>query len=810
VDLNRFSQNAREVLDIATAVVRRGRANLLGTEHILLGLLAQQEGVVHRVFEELGIDLGLAQAKTNDAIRRNDLSRSRTSGERVQLTYNARNALRIADEEADKSASDHIGTEHLLLGLVLVEEGTAAGVLREVGLTEPDLRRALGRVRGEPSLGEDPDSLLGKHGRNITRLAREGKLDPVVGRDEEIKRMFQILSRRTKNNPALIGEPGVGKTAIVEGLAQKMAKGYVPEALKDKVLVSLDLGSLVAGTKFRGEFEERLKGVIDEVKSSYGRIILFVDELHNLAGAGAAEGSIDAGEILKPALARGEVQMIGATTIDEYRRYIEPDAALERRFQPILVEEPTEEETVEILRGLRDKYESHHGVEISDEALVAAARYSHRYVADRFLPDKAVDLLDEAASQLRIETTMLPDDLRELELKLQEITREGAAAVEEHDYERAADLRAEADVLQAEYREARERWLEESGVKSATVGREEIARVVSARTGIPVTRMLKDEAERLLSMEDSLHERVVGQDAAVVAVSEAVRKARAGLANPKRPIGSFIFLGPTGVGKTELARALAEYLFDDEDAMIRLDMSEYMERHTVSRLVGSPPGYVGYDEGGQLTEAVRRRPYSVVLLDEIEKAHPDVFNILLQILEDGRLTDNKGRTVSFDNTVVIMTSNAGAHLIPSAQEMREREEEIREQLMRELQTYFRPEFLNRVDEIIVFHALGGEELKQIAALLLDNLHRTAAEQDIDLRFSEAAIQRIAEEGYGSRYGARPLRRAVAKLIESPLSKEIIAGHIRAGQAVRVDLNPHGDASFEPLAPTSAPAGVETA
>jgi ATP-dependent Clp protease ATP-binding subunit ClpC len=810
VDLNRFSQNAREVLDIATAVVRRGRANLLGTEHVLLGLLAQQEGVVHRVFEELGLDLGLAQAKTNDAIRRNDLSRSRTSGERVQTTHNARNALRIADEEAEKSASDHIGTEHLLLGLVLVEESTAANVLRQVGLTEPDLRRALGRVRGESALGEDPDSLLGKHGRNITRLAREGKLDPVVGRGEEIKRMFQILSRRTKNNPALIGEPGVGKTAIVEGLAQKMAKGYVPEALKDKVLVSLDLGSLVAGTKFRGEFEERLKGVIDEVKSSYGRIILFVDELHNLAGAGAAEGSIDAGEILKPALARGEVQMIGATTIDEYRRYIEPDAALERRFQPILVEEPTEEETVEILRGLREKYESHHGVEISDEALVAAARYSHRYVADRFLPDKAVDLLDEAASQLRIETTMLPDDLRELELRLQEITREGAAAVEEHDYERAAELRAEADILQADYREARERWLEESGIKSATVGREEIARVVSARTGIPVTRMLKDEAERLLSMEKSLHERVVGQDAAVVAVSEAVRKARAGLANPRRPIGSFIFLGPTGVGKTELARALAEYLFDDEDAMIRLDMSEYMERHTVSRLVGSPPGYVGYDEGGQLTEAVRRRPYSVVLLDEIEKAHPDVFNMLLQLLEDGRLTDNKGRTVSFDNTVVIMTSNAGAHLIPGAEEMRGREEEIREQLMRELQTFFRPEFLNRVDEIIVFHALGDKELKQIAALLLDNLRRIAREQDIDLRFSDAAIRRIAEEGYGSRYGARPLRRAVGKLIESPLSKEIIAGRVRAGQTVRVDLDPHGHPSFEPVAPTPAPARVETA
>jgi ATP-dependent Clp protease ATP-binding subunit ClpC len=810
VDLNKLSQNAREVLDIANAVVRRGRSNQLGTEHVLLGLLAQQGGVVHRVFEELGLDLGRAQTRTNEAIRRNDLSRSRTAAERVQMTYNARSALRLADEEADRSASDHVGTEHLLLGLVQIGEGTAAGVLREVGLTEEDVRRALGKMRDEGSLGEDPDSLLAKHGRNITRLAREGKLDPVVGREDEIKRMLQILARRTKNNPALIGEPGVGKTAIVEGLAQRLAKGYVPESLKDKILISIDLGSLVAGTKFRGEFEERLKGVIDEVKSSYGRIILFVDELHNLAGAGAAEGSIDAGEILKPALARGEVQMIGATTIDEYRRHIEPDAALERRFQPILVEEPTEEETVEILRGLKDKYESHHGVEISDEALGAAAHLSHRYIADRFLPDKAVDLLDEAASQLRIETTMLPDDLRELELRLQEITREGAAAVEEHDYERAAELRAEADVLQAEYREARERWLEEGGVRDATVGREEIARVVSARTGIPVGRMLKDEAERLLSMEASLHERVVGQDAAVVAVSEAVRKARAGLANPRRPIGSFIFLGPTGVGKTELARALAEYLFDDEDAMIRLDMSEYMERHATSRLVGAPPGYVGYDEGGQLTEAVRRRPYSVVLLDEIEKAHPDVFNMLLQLLEDGRLTDNKGRTVSFDNAVIIMTSNAGAHLIPGPEEMRGREDEVREQLMRELQTYFRPEFLNRVDEIIVFHSLGDDDLKRIAALILENLRRTAEAQEIDLRFSDAVVQRIAEEGRGSRYGARPLRRAVGKLIESPLSKEIISGNVRPGDTVSVDLDPSGVATFEPASPQPQPAGLGTA
>ena len=754
--LGNLAEEAREVVDVAHSVVRGGRSNLLGTEHILFGLLARRDSVVRRMFYELDLNLGLAEMKVKDAIRRAELSRAVSSEERVYPTQRAKRAMMFASEEAQRLGGDSVEPEHLLLGILRLGEGTAFKVLKEVNFTEDDTRRFLQKAsEGRGGLSTDPESMLAKHTTDLTGLAREGRLDSIVGRDLEIRRVVQILARRTKNTPVLVGEPGVGKTTVVEGLAQRIVDGVVPEFLKGSSILALDMGSLMAGAKFRGDFEERLRALLNEVRNSRGRIILFIDDLHNVARIGST-GVGMAGDILKPALARGGIQLIGATTIDEYRKLIEPDAALERRFQCISVAEPSEQETVGILRGLRNRYEAHHQVEITDEALKAASHLARRYIADRFLPDKAVDLLDEAASQVRIEATMTSEN------------RNG------------------------------------SDPEGAAVSREEIARVVSAWTGIPVTKMLKDEAERLLSMEEALHGRVIGQEPAVEAVSEAVRRARAGLANPDRPIGSFIFLGPTGVGKTELARALAEYLFDDEDAMIRLDMSEYMESHAVSRLVGSPPGYVGYEEGGQLTEAVRRRPYSVVLLDEIEKAHSDVFNMLLQILEDGRLTDNKGRTTSFDNTVIIMTSNVGAELIPGSREMLRSYEEIHTRLVQNLHAFFRPEFLNRVDEVIVFHALGDEELLRIANLMLERVRRLVAGQDITLRFSAAVRQRIAREGTDSLFGARPLRRAIQKLIESPLSKEIISGHIRPEETVLVDIDPSGSVSFVPVIPSPAP------
>ena len=667
MDVNKFSERAREALETAQGVVRRGPRNVLGTEHLLIGVLSLPGGVVEQLLNILGVDKGALMARANQMAQNQPVGQSGPSGpdEMLYMTPRAKAALDLAVQEAQKMGDEFVGTEHLLFGILLEGEGPGSAILKDVGITEERLRDALAQVRATGTDYEATatgESMLKKYTRDLTAMAREGKLDPVIGRDEEIKRVIQVLSRRTKNNPVLIGEPGVGKTAIADGLAQKIVNADVPEILRGRRVLALDLGAMVAGSKYRGEFEERLKGALDEIQRSKD-VVLFIDELHTVVGAGAAEGAIDASNMMKPMLARGELQCVGATTLDEYRQHIEKDAALERRFQPIVVGEPSVEETVAILEGLRDKYEAHHKVKITDAAIREAAHLSDRYISDRFLPDKAIDLLDEAASKLRIEATMLPPDLRDMELKLQELTREGAAAVQAQDYERAAQLKEQSDKIQETFVTAKDAWLADKGIADATVDADDIAALVSKWTGIPVQRMLQEEADKLLEMESNLHGRVIGQERAVEAVSEAVRRARAGLKDPKRPIGSFLFLGPTGVGKTELARALAEFLFDDEDALVRLDMSEYMEKHTVSRLTGAPPGYVGYDEGGQLTEAVRRRPYSVVLFDEIEKAHPDVFNALLQILDDGRLTDGKGRTVDFKNTVVIMTSNLGSSVI---------------------------------------------------------------------------------------------------------------------------------------------------
>lgn len=794
----RFTRKAQKVLFLAQEEARRMQYPFVGTEHILLGLLREGEGVAARVLTEMGVDPESVLAQVRQMVEPGESP----VGQEVALTPRAKRVLELAIDEARNLGNNYIGTEHLLLGLIREGEGIAARVLAASGVELERVRamvmEAIGTgVPGGAAPGVEKGTkktpALDQYARDLTHLAKEDRLDPVIGRENEIDRVIQILSRRTKNNPVLIGDPGVGKTAIAEGLAQRISSGKVPEVLENKRVVALDMASVVAGTKYRGEFEERLKKIVDEIKNA-GNVIVFIDELHTLIGAGAAEGAIDAANILKPALARGELQCIGATTLDEYRKHIERDSALERRFQPVTVNEPTVEDTIAILKGLRDRYEAHHRVRITDEAIEAAAKLSARYITDRFLPDKAIDLVDEAASKVRLRAFTPPPDLKELEENIEELRKEKEAAIAAQEFEKAAQLRDQETRLRGEIDAARQSWRSRQTEGEFVVGPEDIADITSSWTGIPVKELKLEETERLLKMEEILHQRVVGQEEAVAAVSRAIRRARAGLKDPRRPIGSFIFLGPTGVGKTELARALAEVLFGDEDATVRIDMSEYMERHTVSRLVGAPPGYVGHEEGGQLTEAVRRRPYTVVLLDEIEKAHPDVFNILLQVMEDGRLTDSKGRTVDFKNTVIIMTSNVGVSFLKkegklgfrAREERKEAYEAMKEQVMGELHRTFRPEFLNRVDEIIVFHALSNEHIRAIVELMLKDVAKRLQEQNVTVEFKKGLKDLLAEEGIDEKFGARPLRRTIQRLVEDQLSEELLKGAYDKGDRVVVD------------------------
>ncbi len=802
---NYFTERARRVINNAAQEAKNLNHDYVGTEHLLLGLTKEKDSVAARVLESLGISLDKVRQEVERIIGRGE---EEVIAEQLPLTPRAKRALELATAEARALGHNYVGTEHILLGLIREGEGLAAQILINLGADLETVREKLfdlleseggahpgglhpGRKASSRRKARTSTPTLDEFGVDLTKLAKEGKLDPVIGREKEIERVIEILSRRTKNNPVLIGDPGVGKTAIVEGLAQKIVAGDVPEVLKNKRIIQLNMANLVAGTKYRGEFEERMRRILKELESSKD-VILFIDELHTVVGAGAAEGAVDAANILKPALARGDIQVIGATTLDEYRKYIEKDAALERRFQPVMVAEPTEEETKEILRGLRDKYEAHHRVKISDEAIDAAAKLSSRYIKDRFLPDKAIDLIDEAAAKVRLKSAFEPEGVKKLEKELEEIAKEKEEAVKKQEFEKAAQLRDKEREVKKKLEEEKKKWSEQKGKEEPVVTAEDIANVVSGWTGIPVTKLKEEEADKLTRMEEIIHRRLINQDEAVKAVCRAIRRARAGLKDPKRPIGSFLFLGPTGVGKTELARALAEFLFGSEEAMIRLDMSEYMEKHSVAKLIGAPPGYVGHEEGGQLTEAVRRRPYSVILLDEIEKAHPDVFNILLQVLEDGRLTDSKGRTVDFKNTVLIMTSNVGAEYIRSQSSLgftkseEEDFERVKERIMDAVKRTFRPEFLNRLDEIIIFRMLKQEEIKKIVDLMIARVNERLKEQGMEIELTESAKEFLAKVGYDPIYGARPLRRAIQKHIEDPLSEAILRGEFKEGDKILVD------------------------
>ncbi len=790
----RFTEQAQEVLAASQELVRRYRHNQWDVEHVLLALLEQEKGITGEILRTLNVDTDSIKQRVEGTLE--SFAKVAYEAAQVYATPRIATLLDRANHEADRLKDEFVSTEHLLVAIAGETRGEAATILSEAGINQEKLYQALQKVRGGHRVtdrqAESKYRSLEKYGHDLTELARQGKLDPVIGRENEIRRVSQILARRTKNNPVIIGDAGVGKTAIAEGLAQNIVAEDVPDSLKGRKVVALDMGALVAGSKFRGEFEERLKAVLDEVRQAAGEVIMFIDELHTVVGAGAAEGAIDASNMLKPVLARGEIQCIGATTLDEYRKHIEKDKALERRFQPVYLDEPSVEATIEMLRGLRPRYEAHHKISVEDSALVAAAKLSHRYISDRFLPDKAIDLIDEAASKLRIDRESAPKEVQELDRQMKHLSDEEEAASQRKDYQKAAELKAERMRLAGQYDEAKAKWHQDKKIDS-TVNEEIIAELIAQWTGIPVSRMMETETEKLVHMEERIHQRIVNQEEAVTAVSEAIKRGRAGLKDPRRPIGSFVFLGPTGVGKTELARALAQFLFDDEETMVRLDMSEYMEKHTVSRLIGAPPGYVGYEEGGQLTEAVRRRPYRVILFDEIEKAHPDVFNILLQLLEDGRLTDGHGRTVDFKNAVIIMTSNLGTEEFQRSgigfrTKDTSAEDRMRTSIESALKRTFRPELLNRMDDVIIFRPLTEEHMKSIIDLLMKEVEARLADRGINLEINEEAKAWLVHRGYDPVYGARPLRRAIQRYVENPVSTKILQGEFKEGDTITISLH----------------------